>query len=169
MSQHVRDNRRPFTCSTAKKVRILFAHALSLQACPSVHGISRLASPLPLRSSSPLSNHARTRRQLYWANVKLGNAPALWVWGFPRRRLGWILRPRVVGWTSPEGTSNATSFSPEGMRRSKVHAAGVLRMKQAAYYHNLALVRVLAFPSLLPDSREGKGKQGLGRDPNKRK
>ena len=53
MSQHVRDNRRAFTWSTAKKLRILFAHALSLQACPSVHGISRLASPLPLRSCSP--------------------------------------------------------------------------------------------------------------------
>ena len=26
-------------------------------------------------------------------------------------------------------------FGPEGMRRSKVHAAGVLRMKPAAYYH----------------------------------
>ena len=39
------------------------------------------------------------------------------------------------GWTSLDGLRTPLPFGPEGMLRSKVHVAGVLRMKPAAYYN----------------------------------
>ena len=40
----------------------------------------------------------------------------------------------VEGGLVRRGRRTPLLFGPEGMRRSEVHAAGVLRMKQAAYY-----------------------------------
>ena len=51
----------------------------------------------------------------------------------------WTLRldtwPYAKGGLVRRGRRMPLLFGPEGMRLSKVHAAGVLRMKQAAYYH----------------------------------
>ena len=55
--------------------------------------------------------------------------------------LGFLCGAKVItpgtsrGWASPEGLRSPLPFGHEGMRRSNVHAAGVLRMKPAAVYH----------------------------------
>ena len=67
--------------------------------------------------------------------LHLRAAPALWVLVFSHGRIGWTLLPYAEGGLVRRGRRTPLLFGPEGMRRSEVHAAGVLRMKQAAYYH----------------------------------
>ena len=73
----------------------------------------------------------RRRPKETWCCVRLPRCG----FGFFPWTLRLDTRPYAEGGLVRRGRRTPLLFGPEGMRRSKVHAAGVLRMKQAAYYH----------------------------------
>ena len=91
-----------------------------------LHGDQRWVGDNVLRGPPA---HGLFRSEAPHRKVVLRAAPALWVLVFSHGRLGWILWPYAEGGLVRRGRRTPLLFGPEAMRLSKVHGAGVLRMK----------------------------------------